>query len=210
MNRVVIASLCVVVLNGCGNATKQIAESAGEIPPLTTKIKDDARSIDTIVADVSTAHPDAAEPLAPIYGHTDRISTNADRIGRHAKTITTNVANVENKENPLHRTIRLVAFAVVVVAAVWLLFQTGVGRLLRSALGLIPAPTKARARLDFESYHTSGPRDPALEASIAVARSNDPAYNRAWEQAKRESQEKEAERRVVTATTTEPATTEPA
>jgi hypothetical protein len=107
----------------------------------------------------------------------------AAKIDALAAGVHTLLPNVDNKVPEWMSLLQWGLIAVIAIAVVILLWQTGIGSAIKAVLGWIPRKTKDEARLAASVLSEEKPEN--VREWIAVKRT-DPEWNRAFEQAQKE------------------------
>lgn len=142
-----------VIMAGCGSAPEKIAGSAVEI-------RNAAESSRGRFEELAITEGVAEQEL--IIGHTESIIRQVPRV----------------QQNPSEwlGTIEWVAIAVVGVVFVTMIWQLGLGRLVRTAIGWLPRNTVATAKLMRESV-----QNPThIREAVAALRAMDPELDAAY------------------------------
>jgi len=154
-----IAIICLALVAGC-SSTQRISSSSGDIRTEAHALIEHGREIN--------------DP---------EVVSRASRIDALATKINTDVANVQDKTPAWMTMLTYMAIAVVCVATVIVLAQTGLGSALKAVLGWIPVKTRNDARLAASVLDDGKPEN--VREWIASKRT-DPVWNRAFVDAKKE------------------------
>lgn len=141
-------------LVGC-SATQRVSENANEI-------RSEARAL--------SLHGEQTQDK--------EVVTRAERIYSLAAGIHDQLPGLEDKTPAWMETLMWVAGAVVAVAAVILLWQTGLGTAIRVAIGWIPRRKVQDADLAAGMLDPSKPED--AREYVAARRASDPEFDAAW------------------------------
>lgn len=112
------------------------------------------------------------------------VVTRASRIDDLASGIHQDLPNVQNKPSELMDLLKWGAIAAVLIAVAVILWQTGIGSGLKAILGWIPEKTRNDAKLAASVLSDEKPEN--VREWIAAKRA-DPVWNRAFEEAKKET-----------------------
>lgn len=148
------ASLLALGLVGC-SATERVSENANEI-------RGEARAL--------SLHGEKTQDK--------EVVTRAERIYDLAADIHDQLPGLEDKTPAWMETLVWVAGAVVAVAAVVLLWQTGLGQAIRIAVGWIPRKKVSDADLASRMLDEKSPED--AREYVAARRASDPEFDAAW------------------------------
>ena len=110
------------------------------------------------------------------------VVTGATRIDTLAAGIHIALGGVEDKTPAWMSMLTWIAIAAVVVAVVVLLWQTGLGTMIRLAIGWLPRKQRQDADLAASMLDSSKPED--AREYIAARRFSDPYFDAAWKQAR--------------------------
>ena len=97
--------------------------------------------------------------------------------------VSSEVAGVQDKPSDLMQMLTWVSIAVVSIAVVVVLWQTGIGTAIRSAVGLIPRPKRTAAKLLDEAMDDASAT--TLNEAVAAMRASDPEFDAAWRRRRR-------------------------
>lgn len=147
-------SLAVLVLSGCSSLGK-VSEHANEI-------RTEAHLLETHGRETGDK----------------QVVDSAKRIYELAADIHERLPHLEDKEPAWLSTLVWVSAAVVAVAVVVLLWQTGLGQAIRIAVGWIPRKKVSDAELAFSMLHPESKEDP--REYVAARRGADPEFDAAW------------------------------
>lgn len=142
-----------IIMAGCGSAPERIADSAVEIRNAAESSRERFKEL---------AIPEGVAEQELIIGHTESIIRQVPRV----------------QQNPTEwlGTIEWVAIAVVGVVVVTMIWQLGLGRLVRTAIGWLPRNTVATAKLMRESV-----QNPThIREAVAALRAMDPELDAAY------------------------------
>ena len=106
------------------------------------------------------------------------VVTRAERIYDLAAGIHDQLPGLEDKTPAWMETLVWVAGAVVAVAVVILLWQTGIGQAIRVAIGWIPRKKERDADLAYRMLDDKSPED--AREYVAARRASDPEFDAAW------------------------------
>jgi hypothetical protein len=149
--RLLVASLLLV---GC-SATERVSDNANEI-------RAEARALS-------------------VHGETiqdKEVVTRADRIYELAADIHDQLPGLEDRTPAWMETLVWVAVAVVAIAVVIVLWQTGLGQAIRVAVGWIPRKKVSDADLASRMLDEKSPED--AREYVAARRASDPEFDAAW------------------------------
>jgi len=149
--RILVVSLLLV---GC-SATERVSENANEI-------RTEARAL--------SLHGEKTQDK--------EVVTRAERIYDLAADIHDQLPGLEDKTPAWMETLVWVAGAVVAVAVVILLWQTGLGQAIRVAVGWIPRKKVSDADLAYRMLDDKSPED--AREYVAARRASDPEFDAAW------------------------------
>jgi outer membrane murein-binding lipoprotein Lpp len=110
------------------------------------------------------------------------VVTGATRIDTLAAGIHIALGGVEDKTPAWMSMLTWIAIAAVIVAVVVLLAQTGLGTMIRLAIGWLPRKQRQDADLAASMLDSSKPED--AREYIAARRFSDPYFDAAWKQAR--------------------------
>jgi len=153
------AVLCFALVAGC-SSTQRISSSSGDIRTEAHALIEHGRETND-----------------------SEVVSRASRIDALATKINTDVANVQDKTPAWMTMLTYMAIAVVCVATVIVLFQTGIGSAIKSVLGWIPVKVRNDARLAASVLDEGKPEN--VREWIASKRT-DPVWNRAFVDAKKD------------------------
>jgi hypothetical protein len=181
--------LAILPCSGCQSSKAEIDRRTQQIVVLA-----DA-TVDELDAAVETGEiGDAAMP------HIEAAKDNQEKITDEADKARTALHGVEDTTPWWGRTLGNLAIAGVLIALVILLWQTGIGFVIKRicyAIGLlIPRSTRASAALDAEAVVRRRACSEQREA-IAAKRASDPAYDAEFKRQKKRKQRDEASRHAV-------------
>jgi len=148
-----VLMLCFVMLLGCASTPQRIAGNAGQI-----------RTLAEASSDRFMNHDDPAG-----VAEQQQIIDLAADIGVDA-------AGVQPVTSPIHATVQLALYAALAIAAVVIVWQTGLGAIIRRLVGWIPARQASAAKLLREAVD-----DPTrIREAAAAVRTADPLISAAW------------------------------
>ena len=139
--------------------------------------------------DSVNGNPVASDARDRIYGLSESISENPDSILSSSADIQTDLHRVEDSTPWWARLMSNFAIAGIVVGIIVLLFQTGLGALIKRALWslgwFIPKTTMKSAQADMKVLDRGN--EMAHREAIAIRRSSDPAYEAARKKLKQKA-----------------------
>lgn len=153
-SRVAASSLAAIVLAGCSSLGK-VSEHANEI-------RTEARLLEAHGRETGDA----------------QVVDSSRRIYDLAAHIHERLPDLEDKEPAWLSTLVWVSAAVVAVAVVVLLWQTGLGQAIRVAVGWLPRKKVSDAELAFSMLRPESKEDP--REYVAARRGADPEFDAAW------------------------------
>lgn len=164
------AIFCLVV--GC-SGTAKISRSATQINQLAQSSKEKFEEI--------SLDPDHSEMSDAGASEQAEILSLVNEIHR-------SVPNVQDKVPEWLRTVGFLLLAVISVAGIILLWQTGVGTLMRLLVGrfAVLIPKKKRTEAKFLQEAMNGGEESKIKEAVAVKRATDPAFDAAWKAQKAE------------------------
>ena len=182
------------LLVGCSSAKRAISDSsqnirinARESQQSAIEIMDLANS--ALNTDSVNGNPVASDARDRIYGLSESISENQDSILSSSADIQTELHRVEDSTPWWARLMSNFAIAGIVVGIIVLLFQTGLGALIKRALWslgwFIPKTTMKSAQADMKVLDRGN--EMAHREAIAIRRSSDPAYEAARKKLKQKA-----------------------
>ena len=182
------------LLVGCSSAKRAISDSsqnirinARESQQSAIEIMDLANS--ALNTDSVNGNPVASDARDRIYGLSESISENQDSILSSSADIQTELHRVEDSTPWWARLMSNFAIAGIVVGIIVLLFQTGLGALIKRALWslgwFIPKTTMKSAQADMKVLDRGN--EMAHREAIAIRRSSDPAYEAARKKLKQQA-----------------------
>jgi hypothetical protein len=115
----------------------------------------------------------------------EQVVIHAQRIDELAARIHHRLPDTEDQTPAWLSTIGWVAIAVVAVAVVVLLWQTGIGQAVRIAIGWLPRRKVVDAELAAGMLDDSKPED--AREYVAARRASDPEFDAAWRRMKRKT-----------------------
>lgn len=157
----VLLFLILLALSACSSA-RAISMSASEIHARAGEIR-------RLAGDLT---PDNVSDAAPL------IDANAEAIQASVGVIHREVTGVKDVTPWWATLLQVGLWAVIVVAVVVLLWQTGIGQALRAAVGLIPRRTRAEAQMAAAVLDPSRKED--VREWIAARRAADPLFSAAF------------------------------
>lgn len=160
MTRILLVGL--LLLAGC-NPVQRIATA-------TNGIREEAQALEKHGTEIGDAE----------------VVTRASRIDDLASGIHQDLPNVQNKPSELMDLLKWGAIAAVLIAFVVLLWQTGIGSGIKAVIGWIPQRTRNDAKLAASVLSEDKPEN--VREWIAAKRA-DPVWNRAFEEAQKETRE---------------------
>jgi len=181
-----VATIALALFSGCASSTKAIGRAV-------SRISDDAMATSVLAASISkqavgvqelaSATPGipvwVSESQGPIIDAANQIQAHQSTILESASTATVELAGVEDRVPWWASLLGNATYAIVALAILILVWQTGIGTFIRKllwGLGLfIPSASMAEAKMDIDSLHSTEPRDTMREA-VAAKRARDPAY----------------------------------
>jgi outer membrane murein-binding lipoprotein Lpp len=164
-----LAGCLLPLLLGC-SPTHRIASTA-------TAVGTEAAAISRLSERIESA---TAEP--GIRADAAEIHDRAERIDRHTQTIYMSLPGVQDVTPWWASLLGWIAIATAGVASAWLVHALGVGQAIRLALGWIPRPKVAEARLAAAVADPDKPED--IRELIAARRASDPLFDAAWVKAR--------------------------
>ena len=166
------------LLAGCQSATREIANSASEIGTLATSSKARFESIADATAGGGITNKEIRNISADAtlgVGEQSAIIKSVDNIHEQ-------VTKVSDNQPWWAAMIGKVATAAAIIGVGFLLWQTGLGYLIKKivySIGwFIPASVKREVALDAKNLESDNPA--TLRESIAAKRASNNAYNAAW------------------------------
>lgn len=157
----------VALAAGC-SATKEIASSASIAAHSAHEISERALYIET-----NSTQPEIVAAAISIKGSTDVILHEVSQIS-------TAVAGVKDVVPAWMTLIQWALGAVVAVAVVVLIWQTGLGTLIRVAIGWIPKRKQMDADLARQAMSDQDPT--TMREYVAARRASDPLFAAAWKE----------------------------
>ena len=180
--RACVIFLTIGALSGCRSSVHAISEEAAEISQLATS----SQSRFAAIADETSDGEATAANLRTICGEAKAGASEQGAIIDSVGGIQNALAGVEDKTPWWARMTGNVALAVLALAAIVLLWQTGIGGLVRRLVytfsWFIPERASRSAALDAKMLHDDNPA--TAREVIAARRASDPAYNAAWQNQK--------------------------
>jgi len=181
--------LAILPCSGCQSSKAEIDRRAQHIATLADDTLDEL--------DAAIATGDVGEQAQP---HIDAAKSNQHQIKDEADKARTALHGVEDTTPWWGRTLGNLAIAGVLIALVVLLWQTGIGFVIKRlcyAIGLlIPRSTKASAALDAEAI-TRRRACPEQREAIAARRASDPAYDAEFKRQQKRKQRDEVSRHAL-------------
>ena len=181
-----IVAIALAVLSGCSSSTKAIGRAVSRISDdamassvLASSITEQAISVQELASATPGIPIWVSESQAPIIDAASQIQSHQSTIIDSASTATVALAGVEDRVPWWASLLGNATYAIVSLAILILVWQTGIGTFIRKllwGLGLfIPSASMAEAKMDMDSLQSSEPRDTMREA-VAAKRARDPAY----------------------------------
>jgi hypothetical protein len=184
-----LSLLAILPCSGCQSSKAEIDRRAQYIATLADSTLDEL--------DAAVATRDVGEQAQP---HIEAAKSNQHQIKDEADKVRTALHGVEDTTPWWGRTLGNLAMAGVLIALVILLWQTGIGFVIKRmcyAIGLlIPRSTKSSAALDAEAVVRRRACSEQREA-IAAKRASDPAYDAEFKRQKKRKQRDEASHHAV-------------
>ena len=195
------------LLDRAKSDTAQIADAVTEMKGASSQIRENTTVVSSVL---STMEPspeveqlqtltlstlNELDVLDPAIDQVQWSASDVDSILLQANNLQMEIqksaTEVQDKEKDWMKALKLAAFILVPVAIGFILWYSGIGRLLRRfffSLGslFIPAAAKDSAKLDLEALE----KPDVLPQAVAVRRASDPAYDAAFRKLKRSSPEK--------------------
>lgn len=165
--------LCIVltaIMQGC-SPSQRIAQGANVARANATSSEQRFRAIDERALQAEAA-------VAEIRGEAAAGAKEQQAIVAAAEQIAEAVPGVQDKPNEWLGTLTWLAIAAVAIAGVVLVWQLGLGTLVRTAIGWIPQRKVAAAKLLDEAG--SDYSATTLEEAVAAMRGMDPEFDAAW------------------------------
>lgn len=170
--------LCILLsamMQGC-SPTRAIAEGA-------TTARANAASSEHRFNVIDERALEAQAALGEIRGEAASGVREQREIAKAADQIAEAVPGVQDKPNQWLGTLSWLAIAAIAVAGVVLVWQLGLGTLVRTAIGWIPKRKAAAAKLLAEAG--SDYSETTLEEAVAAMRGMDPEFDAAWRRRRR-------------------------
>lgn len=185
MTKFILVLVCCVLV-GCGSAKKAISESsmsiyerAGSSLEASTEIYKLALS--DVALDAAKASPQFVNAHDQIQTLALRITTDQQSIQSNVNSIQSNLTRVEDTTPWWARMTSNLAVAGIVIGIIILLWQTGLGMLVKKivwSLGMfIPKNTMRSAEADLKMLDSDNAM--AQREAVAIRRTSDPAYEAA-------------------------------
>ena len=165
--------LCIVlstIMAGC-SPSQRIAEGANVARANAASSADRFAVIDERALEAEAAMATIRREAAGGAAEQKAIVKAADKIAE-------SVPGIQDRPNEWLGTLTWLAIAAVAVAIVVLVWQLGLGRLIRTAIGWIPRRTQTAAKLLDEAG--SDYSETTYEEAIAAMRGMDPEFDAAW------------------------------
>ena len=173
-----ITILLLVLLAGCQSASRDIARSASEIGTLAASSKSKFESIAYTTANGEST----AEEIRDINAEATLGMSEQSTIIQSVDKIHENVTKVSDNTPWWASMLSKIATAAAIIGVGFLLWQTGLGYLIKKivySIGwFIPASVKREVALDTKNLDSDNPA--TLRESIAAKRASNDAYNAAW------------------------------
>lgn len=185
MRALTIAALA-LTLQGCGSATKAIADAANEVRQDAADARTDHAAVladlgvvRASVAGADVKWPDNGKAYAEAMADAEKRLKDADQrmaqITGHADAIGSAVTATHDNESNLLRLVKYAAWIIAPALVLALLWWTGALGFVRGWLGLVTPSVRVQAKMDAAKIE-SGDMTSADHAAIAVRRT-DPAFN---------------------------------
>lgn len=170
--------LCIVlstIMQGC-SPTRAIAEGATTAQANAASSKHRFNVIDERALEAQAALGEIRDEASGGIREQQAIVAAAERIAEA-------VPGVQDKPNEWLGTLTWLAIAAIAIAGVVLVWQLGLGTLVRTAIGWIPKRKAAAAKLLAEAG--SDYSETTLEEAVAAMRGMDPEFDAAWRRRRR-------------------------
>lgn len=173
-----IIILLLVLVAGCQSASREIARSASEIGTLAATSKTRFESI----ADTTANGESTAQEIRGINAEANLGMDEQSTIIQSVDNIHEQVTKVSDNQPWWAAMLGKIATAAAIIGVGFLLWQTGLGYLIKKivySIGwFIPASVKREVALDTKNLDSDNPA--TLRESIAAKRASNNAYNAAW------------------------------
>lgn len=167
---IVAILVCIAILSAC-SSTGRIAGAANVARASAASSEDRFTLIEERAVEATAAMEVVRDEAKAGVREQRRIIEASDVVSRE-------VAGVQDKPSDLLSMLTWGAIAVVAVAVVVVLWQTGIGSAVRSAIGLIPRPKRTAAKLLDEAMDDASAT--TLHEAVAAMRASDREFDAAW------------------------------
>ena len=176
VNAIAIAVLLLVLLCGC-SPTQQIATTSTRISQTAASSKDRF----TLIATEATAqNPDAGM----IEAQAEEGIREQEEIILLTGRIHRVLPGVEDQVPYWVNVLEYGALALIILGIAWILWNTGLGSLIKRLVGFIPAPKQRDATLIRQAMDSQSPV--TLREYVAARRASDPEFDRAYDRSRTE------------------------